>query len=100
MLDLVENRCISKMILTGIFIKRTQHLGFNVQKCPIKRVRNRTLFLGRNKGFNRKDAIDKALNYGISVIKDVENKEELGLFFKDIASAYDSLGELLLKKAH
>lgn len=53
-----------------------------------------------NKGFNRKDAIDKALNYGISIIKDVEDKEELGLFFKDIASAYDSLGELLLKKAH
>lgn len=53
-----------------------------------------------DKGFDRKAAIDKALDYGRNAVKDVENREELGLFFKDIASAYDSLGELLLKKAH
>lgn len=60
----------------------------------------KTMGYWMDKGFDRKVAIEKALDYGRNVVKDVENKEELGLFFKDIASAYDSLGELLLKKAH
>ena len=59
----------------------------------------KTMGYWMDKEFNRKDAIDKALNYGISVVKDMEDKEELGLFFKDIASAYNALGDLLLRKA-
>lgn len=52
------------------------------------------------KGFSRKDAIDKALDYGIGMIKDAENKKELGMIFKDISSAYNALGDLLLQTSN